>query len=111
MKIAIYSLFFFLLTIGVIARPQKVVLAPGALIQEVTDDKIKEKVFKAFRAVPGEEEEVNSNSRSILYASLPDFQGKGPFVTNVQVESPVLFLLKPKDRDAKRREKAEARTQ
>ena len=99
-----------MLTIGVIARPQKVVLAPGALIQEVTDDKIKEKVFKAFRAVPGEEE-VNSNSRSILYASLPDFQGKGPFVTNVQVESPVLFLLKPKDRDAKRREKAEARTQ
>ena len=99
-----------MLTIGVIARPQKVVLAPGALIQEVTDDKIKEKVFKAFRAVPGEEK-VNSNSRSILYASLPDFQGKGPFVTNVQVESPVLFLLKPKDRDAKRREKAEARTQ
>ena len=81
-------------------------MTPGALIQEVTDDKIKEKVFKAFRAVPGEEE-VNSNSRSILYASLPDFQGKGPFVTNVQVESPVLFLLKPKDRDAKRREKAE----
>ena len=82
------------------------VLTPGALIQEVTDDKIKEKVFKAFRAVPGEEEE-DDNGRSILYASLPDFQGKGPFVTNVQVESPVLFLLKPKDRDAKRREKAE----
>ena len=84
------------------------VLTPGALIQEVTDDKIKEKVFKAFRAVPGEEEEDdNGNGRSILYASLPDFQGKGPFVTNVQVESPVLFLLKPKDRDAKRREKVE----
>ena len=82
-------------------------MTPGALIQEVTDDKIKEKVFKAFRAVPGEEEDDNGNGRSILYASLPDFQGKGPFVTNVQVESPVLFLLKPKDRDAKRREKAE----
>ena len=92
------------------ARPQSdgVVLTPGALIQEVTDDKIKEKVFKAFRAVPPGTE--NQNEKSILYKSLPDFQEKGPFVTNVEVESPVLVLFKPKDRDAKRREKAEART-
>ena len=89
-------------------RPQEVVLTPGALIQEVTDDKVKEKVFKAFRAVPGGEE--NQNERSVLYKSLPEFQEKGPFVTNVEVESPVLVLFKPKNRDAKRREKAEART-
>ena len=103
--------FQMLLTIGTRARPQKVVLAPGALIQEVTDDKVKEQVFKAFRAVPEDQVPESSNGRSILYESLPDFQGKGPFVTNVQVESPVLVLFKPKDRDAKRREKAEARTQ
>ena len=47
--------------------------------------------------------------RSILYQSLPGFQAPHEFV--VEVESPVLFLTKPKDRDAKRREKAEKRTQ
>ena len=85
------------------------VLTPGALIQEVTDNEVKEKVFKAFRAVPAGETE-NQNERSILYKSLPDFQETGPFVTNVEVESPILVLFKPKNRDAKRREKAEART-
>ena len=94
---------------GFKARPQSdVILSPGALIQEVTDNKVKEKVFKAFRAVPSNEE---GSGRSILYESLPEFQSSGPFVTNVEVESPVLVLFKPKDRDAKRREKAEARTQ
>jgi len=50
-----------------------------------------------------------NEGRSILYQSLPDFQAPHEFV--VEVESPVLFLTKPKDRDAKRREKAEKRTQ
>lgn len=110
MKMTTYTMLFSLLfLVSCEARPQSdVILTPGALIQEVTDDKVKEKVFKAFGAVPSGEE---GSGRSILYESLPDFQANGPFVTNVEVESPVLVLFKPKDRDAKRREKAEARTQ
>ena len=46
--------------------------------------------------------------RSILYESLPEFQGT--LREEIIVESPVLVLRKPKDRDAKRKQVAERRT-
>ena len=71
------------------ARPQ--------IVQEVIGAENKAAVLSEFGGI------------SILRQSLPDFQLPRDF--NVEVESQVLVLTKPKDRDAKRREKAEKRIQ
>lgn len=67
-------------------------------MEEVIRPEEKRQIFNEFQG------------RSILYKSLPDFV-EGNVREEVIVESPVLVLTKPKDRDAKRREKAERRTQ
>ena len=55
------------------------------------------------------EREKNWN-KNILLKNLSCFAEREN-VFHVEVESAVLYLTKPKDRDAKRREKAEKRTQ
>merc|ERR1739838_221226 len=86
MKIAIYSaLFCLILGNQVFARPQ---------VNIVTGDSVTE-VVKPIK---------------ILRQSLPKFQEQEN-VFHVEVESAVLYLTKPKNRDAKRKEKAEKRTQ
>jgi len=73
-------------------RPQLVVSSSS--VSEVTNPEEKKTILNDFQG------------RSILYQSLP----QQPFELIVEVESPVLVLTKPKDRNAKRREKAEKRT-
>merc|ERR1712062_36649 len=94
MKITMYyyaaGAIFFLISIGYsTARPQ--------IVREVIGAENKAAVLSEFGGI------------SILRQSLPDFQLPQDF--NVEVESQVLVLTKPKDRDAKRREKAEKRIQ
>jgi len=80
------------------ARPQvNLIIDTGFSVEEVVRPEEKQRILDEFQG------------RSILYESLPDFQG--PHVLNVEVESPVLVLTKPLDRNAKRREKAEKRIQ
>ena len=45
-----------------------------------------------------------------LVLKFATFLFSGPHVLNVEVESPVLYLTKPKNRPAKRKEQAEKRT-
>ena len=85
-----FQAIFFLISIGYsTARPQ--------IVREVIGAENKAAVLSEFGGI------------SILRQSLPDFQLPQDF--NVEVESQVLVLTKPKDRDAKRREKAEKRIQ
>merc|ERR1739848_586915 len=99
MKIAIYSVFL-LVCLGskVKARPQvNLLIDTGISIEEVVKPEDKQRILDEFQG------------KSILYQSLPSFQGEHPI--NIEVESPTLVLTKPKDRSAKRNEKAEKRTQ
>ena len=89
-RIHFFQAIFFLISIGYsTARPQ--------IVREVIGAENKAAVLSEFGGI------------SILRQSLPDFQLPQDF--NVEVESQVLVLTKPKDRDAKRREKAEKRIQ
>ena len=89
-RIHFFQAIFFLISIGFsTARPQ--------IVREVIGAENKAAVLSEFGGI------------SILRQSLPDFQLPQDF--NVEVESQVLVLTKPKDRDAKRREKAEKRIQ
>merc|ERR1712203_6309 len=100
MKIAIYSaLFCLILGNQVFARPQvNLVIDTGDSVTEVVRPEDKRRLLNEFQPI------------SILRQSLPKFQEQEN-VFHVEVESTVLYLTKPKDRDAKRREKAEKRTQ
>merc|ERR1711881_428280 len=72
----------------VAARPQNLVIDTGSSIQEVKPEE-KEAVLNEFQG------------RSILYQSLPDFFPPPNHVINVEVESPVLVLTRPEDRETK----------
>jgi len=99
MKIAIYNVLFLTVFGLALARPQRnFIIDTGSSVEEVIRPEEKRQIFNEFQG------------RSILYKSLPDFV-EGNVREEVIVESPVLVLTKPKDRDAKRREKAERRTQ
>merc|ERR1712001_237897 len=100
MKIAIYSLLF-LVSLGKNAsgRPDvNLIINTGSSVEEVIKPEAKELVLSEFTPI------------QVLRNSLPN-QGSGPHALNVEVESPVLFLTKPKNRPAKRKEQAEKRTQ
>lgn len=80
-----------------LARPQvNLIIDTGFSVEEVVRPEEKQRVLNEFQG------------RSILYQSLPEFQGIPR--EEIVVESPVLVLTKPKDRNAKRREMAEKRT-
>jgi hypothetical protein len=82
-----------------LARPQ-LHLQDSSSVSEVVKPEDKEAVLNNFF------------EKSVLYRSLPEFQNdSGPYEFVVTVESALLRLTKPKDRDAKRREKAEKRVQ
>ena len=82
------------------SRPQvNLVIDTGSSVQEVVRPEDKQRILDNFQG------------RSILYQSLPEFQDSIIPRQEIIVESPVLVLTKPKNRDAKRREKAEKRTQ
>ena len=92
LTVLIFQVLFFVILNLTHARPQS-----GSVEEVIGVDK-KAAVLDEF-----------SQGRSILYQSLPGFQEPHQFT--VEVESQVLFLTKPANRDAKRKEKAEKRIQ